>query len=92
MPGLPLLSAELPSELGDALLSDRPVPRAAGLRDGSMRSPVHALQHEFFAGWAAAEPGDSQQEKASGWVRLAVPLGSSFVLWTGIIGLVRALM
>ncbi|MGV3510816.1 MAG: hypothetical protein ACO1OX_02305 [Novosphingobium sp.] len=92
MAGLPLLSAELPPELCDDPPGNRVGPRPAGALDGPVHSPVHALQHEILAGWNGVDSADSRQDKAPGWVRLAVPVGSSIALWIVIIGFVRTLL
>jgi len=89
MSGLPVLSAERPSEVAESIALTTTAPRPARREDAPVRSPVHQLQDELLAGRFGQAEGDSPPESASGWVRLALPLGLSVLLWTVIFGFIR---
>jgi len=65
-----------------SVTSGRSVPRSANGGEIPVPSPVHRLQAEIAA---LGELQDlAREEKFPGWLRMAVPVGASVLLWGGI--------
>lgn len=87
----PALSQLPPLQGSERLLPEGTAPRLADEAEAPVDSPVHALQRELARLQPVVDGGDSQRRKASGWVRLGLPLVLSIGLWFVIIQIIGTL-